>query len=540
MTVVGGRYRLGRLLGSGGSADVHAAVDELLDRPVAVKVMRVVGGEVADPGVRAAARLRHPNIAAILDAGRTAEGRAFVVLELVDGMTIDAILGRAGAMTTDDALTVVGAVLDALAHAHAHGVLHLDLSPSNVMVAVVDGEPQPAQTFVLDLAGSRAPAPGDAFVIVSPEYAAPEIATATAADERSDVYSAGALLYLLLTGHPPFERSDPADVLRAQVGETAPRPSDRAPAVPAAVDRIVARALAKDPATRFASARAMRAAVGDARSVLPIPSPRPASDGRRVPAPSSTKRLPVVAARSVPPPTVAPRRSVGSLVLAVLLGSAVVAGLALLRPVADDAQGAQVVATSASTTAPVVVPTQTATEVPTGPAREQPRGLEVPALVGLDVDGAQGAVEALGLLLAVAAEVDASAPRGTVLGAEPSPGSTVPPGSMVHVTVASGLTTVPSVQGEPADTVSAALDAAGLVRDPSVLTDVQPAATAGTVLRSVPPAGARVPVGSPVRLVVAAQVEPDPTPTPTRSPVPSAAATADPSASPTPGGAPAP
>lgn len=490
MTLVGGRYRLGPLLGRGGSADVHEALDVVLDRPVAVKMARDGGAAGTDPALRAAARLRHPNIVAILDAG-TYDGRRYVVLELVEGLTLDAML-RSGPVSTFDALTVVGAVLDALAHAHRHGVLHLDLSPSNIMVGTVDGEPQPSTVLVLDLDGSRVPTPGDGSVTVSPEYAAPEIATATAADERSDVYSVGALLYLLLTGHPPFERSDPADVLRAQVSEIAPRPSDRAPAVPAAVDRIVARALAKDPAARFGSAEAMCAAVGRALSVLRPRTAAPAAV--TAPAPSTTRRLPVVPPAAPPRAAVAPRRRMIPVVVAVLLGSAVVGGLALLRPSADEAQGGPVVVTP-TTTAPTPAPTPTEASPP--PSKQEPDDhVTLPDVAGLDVGAAQEALAGLGLLLDVAGEQDSPAARGTVLAVEPTVGHAVPPGATVHVIVASGFTVVPVVLGQAPEAVDGALVAAGLVRDATVLTDVDEEALAGSVLRAVPPSGSRVPVGT--------------------------------------------
>ncbi len=527
--LVAGRYRLGLLIGRGGSADVYAAVDELLERAVAVKIVRATSTDTPDPmaGVRAAARLRHPRIVATLDAGRTPDGRPFVVLDLVDGITLDALLGLSGAPSTHDALTIVGAVLDALAYAHEHGVLHLDVSPSNVMVAVVDGGLRPSETVVLDLAGSRAPAPGDRSVTVSPDYAAPEIATATAADERSDVYSVGALLFLLLTGHPLFEQSDPVEVLRAQVDQSAPRPSDRVSTVPPAVDRIVARALAKDPAARYPSARAMRVAVDLARDRVPEQTARVVPDGSPGVAPRvTTKPLPVV--RVGPAGPLARRRSRAPILASVLVASAIVAGVALLRPAVDQAQGAPESAMPSATadapSAPPSAPSSPATVLPLTAAA---RDVVVPTLVGLDRAAAQAALLADGLLGQVVAETDSAAVAATVLGVAPAEGSTVPAGAVVRLTVASGFTFVPTVIGELPESAGAALTAAGLTRDRTEITDPSQAASPGTVLRTLPAVGSRVELGTPVTLVLALAATPTelPTPSPTATgPTPSPSA----------------
>jgi serine/threonine-protein kinase len=150
-----------------------------------------------------------------------------------------------------------------------------------------------------------------------------------------------------------------------------------------------------------------------------------------------------------------------------------------------------------------------------------PADVELPELAGLDLAAAQKRLAALGLLMDVAAEADSSAARGTVLAADPAAGSTAVPGATVQVTVASGFTSVPPVLGAAPDAVDSALVTAGLARDTTVLTEVKAGAVAGSVLRAVPPAGSRLPIGSPVRLVIAAQVEPVPTGTPTTSPSPS-------------------
>ncbi|WP_315099012.1 serine/threonine-protein kinase, partial [uncultured Cellulomonas sp.] len=256
--LLGGRYALGGLVGSGGSADVFAAVDVRLGRDVAVKVLRAPAAPGADPWaqLRAGARLDHPNVVHVLDAGSDAEGRAFLVLDLVVGRTLTELLAR-GPLEPRAALTVLDGVLAGLEHAHERGVLHLDLSPSNVVVPSLGGP----SAVLLDVGATPGPDPADPRVTVSPHYAAPEVATGAGGDARSDVYSAGALLFHLVTGRPPFDDADPQRVLAAQVSQEPARPGTLVPGLPPEVDRMVARALAKDPARRFRSAADLRAQV---------------------------------------------------------------------------------------------------------------------------------------------------------------------------------------------------------------------------------------------------------------------------------------
>ncbi|MEZ0448774.1 serine/threonine-protein kinase, partial [Cellulomonas sp. ICMP 17802] len=290
--LVAGRYRLGREIGSGRSAQVHRAVDERLGRAVALKLLRP---GMPSGGLLGAAALDHPHLVHVLDAG-VDDGRAFVVLELVHGVTVDQLVECSPRPA--EALAVVAAVLAGLAHAHEQGVLHLDVSPANVLVPVRRGRPDASGVVVLDVGGARVPGPADAVIAVSPPYTSPELATASGADARSDVYAAGALLFHLLTGREPFPRAQPRDVLLAHVHEPPPVPSALVPGLPAEVDAVVLRAMAKAPEDRFGSAAAMRDAVlaaaelvRGAESGAPDrrPSPRPVRTTRELPPTSVMK-----------------------------------------------------------------------------------------------------------------------------------------------------------------------------------------------------------------------------------------------------------
>ncbi|HMO10565.1 MAG TPA: protein kinase, partial [Actinotalea sp.] len=168
--------------------------------------------------------------------------------DLVDGVTVADLLETTGPLRWGDALRLVAGVLDGLAYAHARGVLHLDLSATNVMVPVPDGRHDLAGAVLLDLGGATW-LPEGGLVQVSPHFASPEIATGQDAGPRADVYSVGCLLHLLLTGRTPF-RGAAQEVLEQQVHRLPEPPSALRIDLPADVDQLVLATLAKDPADR--------------------------------------------------------------------------------------------------------------------------------------------------------------------------------------------------------------------------------------------------------------------------------------------------
>ncbi len=280
--LLGGRYRVGRLLGEGAAARVYWA-DSQLFGPVAIKILReelscdeaVVARFVAE--ARAASAINHRNVVRVLDLGKHAT-QPFIVMEACDGETLATMIERRGAVGTTYACELGQQVLDALEAAHAAGIVHRDLSPANVMV--VHPTPERPLVKVLDFGlAKRLFMPADheeARVFGTPAYMAPEQILLRPVDHRADLYAVGALLYELTTGRPPFRGDSPVEVM-SQVVSRPPMPLhafDRT--LPRELDTLVRSSLAKNPRDRPQSARAFRerlAAFVQTQAVIPLGSP---------------------------------------------------------------------------------------------------------------------------------------------------------------------------------------------------------------------------------------------------------------------------
>jgi serine/threonine protein kinase len=321
---LGGRYRMDALLATGGMGEVRAGRDLLLDRAVAVKVL---GGALAGDGraaerlrreARAAARLEHPNIARVLDLGEQ-DGRPYLVMELLEGESLAARIGRAGGMAPPEASRVVAAVADALEAAHRAGVVHRDVKPGNVFLTS-DGEVKVLDFGIASAAGEAALTTGE--MLGTPAYLAPERVLGHPATPAADIYALGVVLYELLAGRRPFEDGSDIELAMAHVHA---HPAPLAVAAPSAPPFLVAaceQAMAKDPSARPLSAAAFGQLIRAQR-----PGPRPTAT-RPLP-------LPAAVASTVPTlPRVAGRRRSRSrrrgLLVALLLAGAVLAALPVL------------------------------------------------------------------------------------------------------------------------------------------------------------------------------------------------------------------
>ncbi|HEX8989473.1 MAG TPA: HDOD domain-containing protein [Rhodocyclaceae bacterium] len=256
-----GRFPVLRLLGRGAQGSVYLARDPDLERLVAIKLVgRLPGQEEAGwPQARNLARLRHPHIVSLYEFGKQ-DDRAYLVCEYVEGATLAEELKAHGPMAADEAGKAMLQITDAVAHAHANGVLHLDLNPRNVM------RDKEGNLRVMDFDVSRrtdAPAPGDLVVGTLP-YMAPESVTAQRPDPRTDVYSLGQMFYTLLVGRPAIaaaSREEMAARICGQDTDCAPlHPSDPG----GRFAPLIRRAVSRDPAQRFADARAMHDALAAA------------------------------------------------------------------------------------------------------------------------------------------------------------------------------------------------------------------------------------------------------------------------------------
>jgi serine/threonine-protein kinase len=262
-----GNCRIEEKIGEGGCGEVYRAVDLMLDRPVAIKVLHPRLASRRDLAERfrsealLLARLSHPNVATLYSFHQ--EGDAYLmVMEFVRGRTFDALIRERGRMSPDEALPLLFQALDGIEHAHALGVIHRDLKGSNVMRADT-GVVKVMDFGIARALGSPGLTQGD-HPIGTPEYMPPEQVRAAEIDGRADVYALGALLFKMLTGRLPFTGKSHFDVLRAQVEEAPPSLRAFAPGLPAALDAVVARALAKSPDERFQSVAELRRALEEA------------------------------------------------------------------------------------------------------------------------------------------------------------------------------------------------------------------------------------------------------------------------------------
>ena len=247
--LVAGRYRLGRRLGSGGFGTVYAAHDERLDRHVALKLIPAHGPapERSQREALAAARLHHPGIVAVYDAGDGDEGR-YLVSELVRGRTLDE-LERDGALSDRDVLRVGLGLAEALGHAHERGVIHRDVKPQNVIVPDESHVPAKLTDFgVAHLAGDE-PLTRTGDVVGTLAYMAPEQAAGERVDERADLYALALVLYEALAGANPVRGPSPAATARL-VGTVLPALRSRRRDLPAELCAALDRALAPDPEAR--------------------------------------------------------------------------------------------------------------------------------------------------------------------------------------------------------------------------------------------------------------------------------------------------
>ncbi|MBA3729039.1 MAG: protein kinase [Actinobacteria bacterium] len=279
--LLAGRYEVRSLLGRGGMAEVYLARDRVLERPVAVKLLWE--GLALDERARArfrkearaAASLSHPGIVAIHDTG-TEAGTPFIVMELVPGMTLSEILERHGPLAPARAAEIAESVASALAAAHGAGIVHRDVKPANIMLTP-SGELK-VLDFGIASAISETPATTPSMLSGTPDYVSPEQVRGASADARSDLYSLGAVLYEMLCGRPPFAGDTALAVALKHVHDAAVPPSRIDPQVPAGLEAVVLRCLAKDPERRYQRAADLREDLRRFRRGLPaqtLPMPLP-------------------------------------------------------------------------------------------------------------------------------------------------------------------------------------------------------------------------------------------------------------------------
>jgi hypothetical protein len=530
---IGGRYRLIAPLGEGGMATLWRAIDEQLDREVAVKLLRPQFGN--DPGfaarfkqeARSAGSLSHPNIVSVYDYGTDAEtGGQFIVMQLVDGEDLAAILHKHGRLETDDAVRIAIGVASALEAAHRRGIVHRDVKPGNILI----DQDVKVTDFGIARAVSEASMTVTGTTLGSVHYFSPEQARGDEVTGQSDVYALGIVLYEMLTGRRPFEGDSAAGVALKRLSEDPQPPTVHGP-VPPGLSAIVMHALERDPANRYpdagAFAEALRvwqqdpdAANAVAASAVPVETPSAGEPTVYVP-PRVTLPSDRAAISGMPPDGVAgdrggppgrpiPRypepRDEGQPWWVWLL-----AVLAVILLGTIGFLGAQVL----GGLGPGASPTPT------------PNGLTVPDWVGDPIANVRLDAERLGIdLNEQDPEPSETVAVGRVTRTDPEANTPLEPGEEVRVWVSSGAeqVPVPNLIGQTRSEASSTLTAAGLVL--GAVGEEASDRPAGTVISTQPSTGVEVGKGSQVNIVLSLGPTPSPSPSPT--PVPTPVPTAEP------------
>lgn len=514
-----GRYRILDRIARGGMSTVYRGVDLRLDRPVAIKVMApnlAADAKFVDRfsrEARAAARLTHVNAVAVFDQGiDTAQPQrvVFLVMELVEGRTLrDLIRERQGRFTPAEAVSIMEPVLSALSAAHRAGLVHRDVKPENILLSnaglVKVADFGLARAADSDLASTRT-----GLVMGTVAYCAPEQITHGRTDQRSDVYSAGVVLFELLTGRPPFQGESPMNVAYQHVHHRVPAPSSRRTGIPTEIDETVVAATDSDPTARPPDAAAFLAELADLRSalslpVIPVPLPArrraqvgvAAAPSVRRPIPAATTAMPRASRTAndtlydlshpspvtpLPPFVAAPqpsgptpldprrrrrRRVIIGLILVVLIGAAaVLAGFWGVHKLRDWSDA---------------------------------HNLHVPKVAGYSVDRARHTLQTVGYQVDphLSTEFSDTVDKDAVIGTDPSSGRRLSKGSVVRLIVSLGpdLLPVPQVHNQTLGEATTDLQGHGLVVS-KVLTRPSINVAKGKVITTRPHAGEQVHKGA--------------------------------------------
>ena len=574
-SVLGERYEIGGVLGRGGMAEVHRGRDLRLGREVAVKVLRQDLARDPSSQVRfrreaqAAASLNHPAIVAVYDTGedRTAAGATpYIVMEYVEGETLRDLLRSEGRLTPERAMSLTADICAALDFSHRNGIVHRDVKPGNVMIT-----PQ-GTVKVMDfgiaraVSDSAATMTSTAAVIGTAQYLSPEQARGEGVDARSDVYSAGCLLYELVTGTPPFTGDSPVAVAYQHVREDPRTPSSINPEIPPELDAILLKAMSKNPANRYQSAADMRADL--LRAVA----------GQRVeatPVMSDAEKTTIIGATpggyghgddwgDDEADRKRKRNRIIALVVAglVLLGGAIAIALALsaggdgdrtppstqvtvpdLVGLSQD-EAAAAITRAGLTVGTITRETSTADQKdkvlssdPTPGAEADPKSpvalvigggpntLAVPNVIGEQQDDAVARLENAGFTGSIStSQVDSLEPEGTVVTVDPAPGSQAAPDVAIRLSISTGTIPLPDVRGLVESTARQRLMDAGIDNGNITTTNVESdTVAAGNVVNTDPGPRAAVAADDQITLLIAVPI---PSEAPTTSATTSATATA--------------
>ncbi len=536
--VLSGRYELGELIGRGGMADVFRGIDTRLGRTVAIKLLRP--DLARDPQfqarfkreAQAVAALNHPSIVAVFDTGDHAVPGGhddtvrvpYIVMEYVAGKTIRDLI-RAKEVTIDQAIDFSLGVLSALDYSHKAGIVHRDIKPANVMFC-----PDSNSVKVMDFGIARAMADSSATmtqtqaVVGTAQYLSPEQARGETVDARSDLYSAGCLLYEMLTGRPPFIGDSPVSVAYQHVREIPEPASSLNPDVSEALDSVLAKALQKNRADRFQDAAAFRRALRAARSgvaVAALPRSESPTDPNNTVAP--TDQVPPTAAFSLTgaaflddtaagiPPVHLPESDEP---LAATSGSHSLpdtGSLPLSLPAEREPSGQQ---KSRRRTWMATLVIFTLLVLAGGSlwlynmVNQQPppvAKVDVPTVASLTESEALQRLYNAGLKPQLSRVQHETIPKGTAVGTVPSAGSSLERNSEITLKISEGPSVITIPADLPGRTEADARDVlrrTGLTGAPKTTLNNSPNVAAGVVITTNPAPGQNVAVGSTVEIIV--------------------------------------